>query len=141
MAQWHARRLASPTEATPAPTLRYPWWSYPLAAAASVVLAFLVWWGNTDRRMAPIPYVKVPYSYGETSEPAPEAADPATSNYLSADLLAEGLRLGEPVQTAADWDDRTEVAVGRTDNAFMLLNGSEPGEDGGDGDHDDSSIQ
>jgi hypothetical protein len=141
MAQWHARRLASPKEAKPVATLRYPWWAYPLAAAASIVLAFLVWWGNTDRRTTSVPYVKVPYSYGQTSEPAPEAADPATSNELSAELLAEGLRLGEPVVPALDWDERMEVAVGRTDNAFMLLNGSEPGEDGDAGDHDDSSIQ
>jgi anti-sigma factor RsiW len=28
--------------------LRYPWWVYPMATAAAVLLAFLVWWGNSD---------------------------------------------------------------------------------------------
>jgi anti-sigma factor RsiW len=28
--------------------LRYPWWAYPMATAAAVLLAFLVWWGNSD---------------------------------------------------------------------------------------------
>jgi hypothetical protein len=28
--------------------LRYPWWTYPVATAAAVLLAFLVWWGNSD---------------------------------------------------------------------------------------------
>lgn len=28
--------------------LRYAWWVYPTATAAAVLLAFLVWWGNSD---------------------------------------------------------------------------------------------
>lgn len=43
-------RLARPVVATSKPALRFPWWSYPLAAAASVVIAFVVWWGNSERR-------------------------------------------------------------------------------------------
>jgi hypothetical protein len=27
--------------------LRYPWWAYPMATAAAVLIAFLAWWGNT----------------------------------------------------------------------------------------------
>jgi hypothetical protein len=27
--------------------LRYPWWTYPMATAAAVLIAFLAWWGNT----------------------------------------------------------------------------------------------
>jgi hypothetical protein len=27
--------------------LRYPWWVYPSAAAASLLLAFLAWWGHS----------------------------------------------------------------------------------------------
>jgi anti-sigma factor RsiW len=49
MRQWQARRIARPAPAPPGPGLMYPWWAYPLAAAASVVIAFLVWWGHADR--------------------------------------------------------------------------------------------
>jgi len=49
MQQWQAGRLAAAPTPAPARTLRYPWWAYPLAAAASVIIAFVVWWGNTDR--------------------------------------------------------------------------------------------
>jgi len=27
--------------------LRYPWWTYPMATAAAILIAFLAWWGNT----------------------------------------------------------------------------------------------
>ena len=49
MQQWQAGRLAAEPAPAPVKTLRYPWWAYPLAAAASVIIAFVVWWGNTDR--------------------------------------------------------------------------------------------
>lgn len=49
MQQWQAGRLAAEPAPEPVKTLRYPWWAYPLAAAASVVIAFVVWWGNADR--------------------------------------------------------------------------------------------
>lgn len=45
--QWSVQRLSRPA-APAASGLRYPWWSYPLASAAAILLAFLVWWGNTD---------------------------------------------------------------------------------------------
>src|SRR5688572_26853076 len=49
MLLWQARRQAMRVAAPASSGPRYPWWVYPVAAAASVVLAFLVWWGNTDR--------------------------------------------------------------------------------------------
>ena len=49
MRRWQAEREARPPVQRPRPELRYPWWAYPAAAAASVVIAFLVWWGNSDR--------------------------------------------------------------------------------------------
>jgi hypothetical protein len=57
MHQWQARRFAPPPEAESAAELRFPWWSYPLATAVAVLIAFLVWWGTQDhdpleRRMA-----------------------------------------------------------------------------------------
>ena len=93
MRQWHARRLA----AVPAPErrtspLRYPWWAYPLAAAASVVIAFLVWWGNTDstvvtRNERVVRSVPIDDWYGQT-DPAMAAADPD-------EMLAWALGLGD----------------------------------------------
>src|SRR5215210_6560424 len=63
--QWQARRLARPREADPRRTLRFPWWAYPMAASASVVIAFLVWWGNSDRGPRPVDFARrggeVPY--------------------------------------------------------------------------------
>jgi hypothetical protein len=49
MRQWQAGRVARPAPAPAKPGLLYPWWAYPLAAAASIVIAFLVWWGHADR--------------------------------------------------------------------------------------------
>ena len=56
MRQWHAKRAARPAPVPEAPPLRFPWWAYPMAAAASVVIAFLVWWGNSDRHERPEQY-------------------------------------------------------------------------------------
>lgn len=47
-------------------SLRYPWWSYPLATAAAIVLAFLVWWGNSSY---------APHSYNEPNQVAWEQDD------------------------------------------------------------------
>jgi hypothetical protein len=49
MRQWQTRRLARLPASPPDIGLRYPWWAYPLAAAASIVNAYLVWWGHADR--------------------------------------------------------------------------------------------
>ena len=46
--QWQVARLTKAHDEADEPRrgLRYPWWTYPLATAAAVLLAFLVWWGN-----------------------------------------------------------------------------------------------
>lgn len=49
MRQWQADRARRPAAVVDRPALRYPWWAYPVAAAASVVIAFVVWWGNAER--------------------------------------------------------------------------------------------
>jgi hypothetical protein len=46
--QWQVRRFAPPPPPEPSDELRFAWWSYPLATAAAVLIAFLVWWGNQD---------------------------------------------------------------------------------------------
>src|SRR2546421_13037200 len=56
MRQWQALRLAAPKPAEVRRRFRFPVWAYPLAAAASVVIGFLVWWGNTERAGRPDAY-------------------------------------------------------------------------------------
>ena len=48
--QWQADRMTRAEAPAPKAALRYPWWAYPVAAAASVVIAFVVWWGNSSER-------------------------------------------------------------------------------------------
>lgn len=45
--QWQADRAANAARPhTLRRTLRFPWWSYPLAAAAAITFAFFTWWYN-----------------------------------------------------------------------------------------------
>lgn len=98
--QWHARRLASPPAAPAVPPLRFPWWSYPLSAAAAVLIAFLVWWGNTDRQPPQNRYVAMPYN-GDFSMP-------------EVDYVAQGWAIGaaadEPEEFAAT-NDTSEYSI------------------------------
>ena len=48
MHQWQARRFAPPPPAESLPELRFPWWSYPLATAVALLIAFVVWWGTQE---------------------------------------------------------------------------------------------
>ena len=135
MRQWHARRLAAAARpAVPAAMLRYPWWAYPLAAAASIILAFLVWWGNTDRHVTgPDGSRFVLQRYPEPTTESPSENDPAVANYVSAELLAESLRLGEPLEASSEWEDlgRIQLAVAPTDeNVLMGMNEGDAADDG-----------
>ncbi len=48
--QWQAERAAlSARPKAPRAAMRFPWWSYPLAAAAMVTFAFLLWWANASK--------------------------------------------------------------------------------------------
>lgn len=104
MNRWHAARVANPPKAPPVPTLRYPWWAYPMAAAASVVIAFLVWWGNTDQAVPR--YVDNGNYYAEVDDRPSEA-----------DLLAAFLTLGGAPEESYL---RTSV-VDPTDYAVLML--------------------
>ena len=77
MRQWHEKHLARPAPAPAVPPLRFPWWAYPMAAAASLLIAFLVWWGNSDRRQRPADYAMLspaPYDTTYASNPAWDVA-------------------------------------------------------------------
>jgi len=43
--QWATERLARPAPVVDAHRLPFPWWSYPLASAACVLIGFLALWG------------------------------------------------------------------------------------------------
>jgi anti-sigma factor RsiW len=45
MNQWKVDRLARQPNTAPYSRLRFPWWVYPSASAAAIILAILVWWG------------------------------------------------------------------------------------------------
>jgi hypothetical protein len=101
MRQWHERRLTAPPVVETQPGLRYPWWAYPLAAAASVVIAFLVWWGNTDRT-----------DRGYVRRDVISYPDRATD----ADLLAEVMTMGGPVD-----EPYVLTALDPSDAAVLML--------------------
>lgn len=44
--QWQLQNRPTTIPLTQRKGLAYPWWAYPTAAAAAVLLAFTVWWGN-----------------------------------------------------------------------------------------------
>jgi anti-sigma factor RsiW len=46
--QWQAARLARPAPVPAAAPSRMPRWAYAAATAAAAVIAFVVWWGNSD---------------------------------------------------------------------------------------------
>jgi anti-sigma factor RsiW len=111
MRQWHERRLATPPAAETKPALRYPWWAYPLAAAASVVIAFLVWWGNSDR-------VSRHYAVSETMI-YPEA----NTSPSDAELLAAFMSLSAPVEEPY----ATAALVEPSDYAVLMMIDELPG--------------
>ena len=50
--QWHIDRLARPQVEHKSP-LRFQWWAYPLATAAAITIAFLVWWQTLSPPVQP----------------------------------------------------------------------------------------
>jgi hypothetical protein len=130
MRQWHTRRLAEApaAAAAPRPGLRYPWWAYPLSAAASVVIAFLVWWGNTDR---PVPGDRDVAVVAPSAEDVYANADPAAIAGYQGEMIAQSLGFGDYRPDGfggpggGDWDESGALyaAVAPTDaNVLMLLN-------------------
>ena len=52
MRQAMAERAAASVDDKPKWGLRYPWWAYPSAAAAAILIAWLVYWGNSPDNAA-----------------------------------------------------------------------------------------
>jgi anti-sigma factor RsiW len=64
--QWHADRLAKAARTPVQKGLRYPWWAYPVATAAAIILAFVVWWKNIDSKASFLP----PQDYATRFDPS-----------------------------------------------------------------------
>lgn len=61
--QWEAIRQQYVPPGEPK-SLRFAWWSYPLATAAAIAVALLVWWTNLDNLQAPPYYAGGSRSWG-----------------------------------------------------------------------------
>jgi anti-sigma factor RsiW len=113
MRQWQARRLAAPGPAESRRKIRFPLWAYPLAAAASVVIAFLVWWGNTERPGRPDAYAMT----GKAAPVAVVAPSPQSD-------VAQAWAMGGP----ADVSDEVTSLIEPSDyNLFFPIADSELG--------------
>jgi anti-sigma factor RsiW len=86
--QWQADRVRE-KPATLARRLPLPWWSYPVAAAAAIIIAFLVW----SSRQSPIDRLTAENTTAPTeAEPPPELADWMDSSFgVNAEANAEDL--------------------------------------------------
>jgi hypothetical protein len=99
---------------------RYPWWAYPLAAAASVVIVFLVWWGNADRSEPRFTGRNIPLHF--------DADERATSQDMLAQMIID---TSSPFESAED----TRALVAPSDYAILAplmaegdLGGEQPGD-------------
>ena len=103
MRQWHADRLVRPAARDPKPAPRYPWWTYPLAAAASVVIAFVVWWGNAEPEAPRLTGRNVPLHF-DTEE------RPSTQDMLAAMIFATSSPF-DPTDDLAALVDPSDYAI------------------------------
>jgi hypothetical protein len=90
--QWQADRVARPVAPAATPPFRFPVWAYPLAAAAAVVVAFVVWWGNSDQPQDRFAGTARPRYYELDDRPSPS------------DLLAMIMReTSGPIETSEEF--------------------------------------
>jgi hypothetical protein len=103
MQQWAVDRLRRPTN-QPAPVRRMPWWSYPTAAAALLIIGFLIW---SERQ--PIP----------GTEPTVQWQ----SEFMMSDAEALADRLDDefaaPAEVELAADDATQVGGDEMDAFFI----------------------
>jgi hypothetical protein len=125
MRRWQAEREARPPVQRSRPELRYPWWAYPAAAAASVVIAFLVWWGNSDRAVRVVYHPPViDTAYDGPPLPRYDAEDVAA--WWGINPSAEGSAEGTGAETAdaaggTDEDLATFALIDPSDFNVLML--------------------
>jgi hypothetical protein len=114
--QWHAAQAQRPPAEAPLREIRLAWWAYPAAAAAAVLLGFLVWWGNTDNLTTPNQnrvVQNMPFNpYGPGDGPAGGYARSQDYEEWVADALASRLEWSLSGSEAAGGPDADAAAAG-----------------------------
>jgi hypothetical protein len=97
--------------------LRYPWWAYPTVAAASIILAFLTWWGHGDAGLMGLPPVS-PTGPQFVDDSAAKQADELASNFANPNPTQSEQRLA-----SLDSTERQIAELSRADQvqAFPSL--------------------
>jgi hypothetical protein len=97
--------------------LRYPWWAYPTVAAASIILAFLTWWGHGDAGVMGLPPVS-PTGPQFVDDSAAKQADELASNFANPNPTQSEQRLA-----SLDSTERQIAELSRADQvqAFPSL--------------------
>jgi anti-sigma factor RsiW len=115
MKQWRVDQLSSQPKLPSRSRLRFPWWAYPTASAAAIVLAVLVWWG-----MKPEPGAEVARGDQQTQQQdGPFPNDPvfqqavmvADSLVMSREANGPGINDAEEQASALKHDDDEAAAI------------------------------
>ncbi len=88
--------------------LAFPWWCYPLATAAAVVFALVVWWGNSHE--APPPATAANVAVGVSPSYLQDVAELQAS--FGIDVPSEDS------QVAAADDELTNIFLQATENTW-----------------------
>ncbi len=105
--QWkidESRRIPAPP---PRRGLPYPWWSYPLATAAALLLATAVWWGNTT---GPPLLDSVSQQWGLDPYANPLNSPENLQNVIVASQIATSFERGEVFVSTINRDDILSAA-------------------------------
>jgi len=113
--EWQVDRPATPpTVVQKVVGLKYPWWAYPMTAAAAVFLAFLVWWGNTPMRPynSPVPdNTQVAQDDSATTEPSEDVRLAEELERSFTHPSHEGIRQAEGELYALSTSDETDEVL------------------------------
>jgi hypothetical protein len=92
--------------------LRYPWWAYPTVAAASVLLAFLTWWGHVDSGLPNLPGpTGSPNQFADGHDEAATQADEMTHNFESVNPTQPEQRLASLDKTEREIAELSQTRI------------------------------
>lgn len=97
MARWNVERLAKIPVPVPARSRRLPWWSYPIATAAAVLLAFLTYWGNKEEVISPDLRMVATESPFQGSPEIPSELSDEAEAFAMADQLVQSFDNGDRI--------------------------------------------
>lgn len=113
MKQWQVDRLTRQPAVVERPGLRYPWWIYPAASVAAIVLAIIVGWGMKSDSIPVLPGGTSVYPQAE-----PEAVNRLEASYQAAEQVNGQLPDAEQQASALarPLDDVSSVFMVDSDN-------------------------